>query len=81
MENNEKIKNHQKIVISAIIASVILPSFFGAVFGFMAGNLGQGRLNFDFFKKRQYQAGKSNTDEPVSTINIPDEESAVTAAV
>ncbi|HBB36955.1 MAG TPA: hypothetical protein DEB07_02215 [Candidatus Moranbacteria bacterium] len=47
----------------------------------MAGNLGQGKFSLDFLKKNQNQVGQKNSGSAGSTINFPDEESAVTASV
>jgi len=79
-ENKEFIKMYKKLLVGVVIITFLLSSFFGAVFGFMAGNLGQGKLDFSFFKKR-IQANQKNTENLGQTVNVPDEESAVTAAV
>jgi S1-C subfamily serine protease len=72
---------YNKNFITIIIASIIISSFFGALFGFMAGNLGQGKFSLDFLKRKQNQVGQQGPEKAESTINVPDEESAVTASV
>lgn len=71
--------NYSKIIIAVVIISFVLSSFFGAVFGFMAANIGQGKLNLsNFFKKSQNQTGQAGAGQ---TISVPSEESAVIQAV
>lgn len=75
----EKKTNYSKIIIAVVIISFVLSSFFGAVFGFMAANIGQGKFILpNFFKKIQNQTGQAGAGQ---TINVPDEESAVIQAV
>lgn len=80
-ENKEFFKTYKKLLVGIVIISLILSSFFGAVFGFMAGNLGQGKLSFDFLKNKNQAEQKNIGDSGNGAINVPDEESAVTAAV
>jgi serine protease Do len=80
MNNDQK-----KILVIVVLVSFLLSSFFGAIFGFMAGSLGQGKLNFDFLSKLEGK-GIKKTDQQMAdssgqTINVLDEESAVTKAV
>jgi len=79
-ENKEIIKTYKKFLVAVVIISFILSSFFGALFGFMAGNLGQGKLSFDFLKWYN-QANQKNVDNSGQKVSFPDEESAVTVAV
>jgi len=74
-------KNKKNVDIATLIASIIISSFFGALFGFMAGNLGQGKLNLDFLKKGQDQTGQANSADSGGTMSFPDEESAAVQAV
>ena len=71
---------YKKLLVGVVIITFVLSSFFGAVFGFMAGSLGQGKFSLDFLKKGQNQAGQLNPDGS-NTANVPDEETAVTASV
>lgn len=82
-ENKEIIKTYKKFLVAVVIISFILSSFFGALFGFMAGNLGQGKLALpDFFNRTENQAGQENAGKNISqAIDIPDEESAVIQSV
>ncbi|KKR44683.1 MAG: HtrA2 peptidase [Candidatus Moranbacteria bacterium GW2011_GWC1_45_18] len=80
-ENKELVKTYKKILIGFFVITFLISSFFGALFGFMAGNLGQGKFSLDFLKKNQNQVGQKNSGSAGSTINFPDEESAVTASV
>lgn len=73
-------KKHNKNISTFIIASIVISSFFGALFGFMAGSVGQGKFSFDFLKGRG-QTSQKNVENSGQTINFPEEESAVTAAV
>jgi serine protease Do len=85
-ENKEEAKkenksNLNKIIIVVVVASIVISSFFGAVFGFMAANIGQGKLNLSgLFKKTQNTLQNSNGSSN-QTINVPSEESAVIQAV
>jgi len=76
MNNDQK-----KVLVLVVLVSFILSSFFGALFGFMAGNLGQGKFNLSFLKKGQNQAGGQNASGSGQTISVPDEESVVVKAV
>jgi serine protease Do len=86
-ENKEEIKktnksNYSKIIIAVVIISFVFSSFFGAVFGFMAANIGQGKLNLaNFFKQSSKQLGQKDSAGVSQNINIPNEESAVIEAV
>jgi len=80
-ENKDIIKTYKKFLVAVVIITFLLSSFFGALFGFMAGNLGQGKFSLDFLKKKQNQIDQKSAGSAGNTINIPDEESAVTAAV
>ncbi len=80
-ENKEFIKMYKKLLVGVVVITFLLSSFFGAVFGFMAGNLGQGKINFDFLKGRGKSGQKNDINLSGQTIAIPDEESAVTAVV
>ena len=73
-------KKYDKGIVTIIIASIIISSFFGALFGFMAGNIGQGEINLDFLKGRS-QTNQKNVASSGQTVSFPDEESAVTASV
>lgn len=79
-ENKEIIKTYKKFLIAIVIITFIFSSFFGALFGFMAGNLKQGRFNLGFLKE-QSQTDRKNIDNSSQIVNISDEESAVTASV
>jgi S1-C subfamily serine protease len=79
-ENKDIAKMYKKLLVGVVIITFVLSSFFGAVFGFMAGSLGQGKFSLDFLKKGQNQAGQLNPDGS-NTANVPDEETAVTASV
>jgi len=77
--SENKKPNYSKIIVAVVVVSIVLSSFFGAVFGFMAANIGQGKLNLsNFFKKNQNQTGQAGTGQ---TISVPSEESAVIQAV
>ncbi len=85
-ENKEELKkvikpNFSRIVVAIVVASFLISSFFGALFGFMAGNLGQGKFSFNFLKKGQNQVGQQNSGGSGGSISVPNEESAVTASV
>ncbi|MCX6766179.1 MAG: trypsin-like peptidase domain-containing protein [Candidatus Moranbacteria bacterium] len=85
-KNKEEVRktnklNYNKVIIAVVVASIIISSFFGAVFGFMAAKIGAGNFSLsNFFKKGSSQTGQSNNSS-AATINIPDEESAVIQAV
>jgi serine protease Do len=70
--------SYNKTIIAALVICIVFSSFFGAVFGFMAANVGKGKLSLNFFKKN---AASTAQQKSASTINIPDEESAVIQAV
>lgn len=80
-ENKEIIKTYKKFLVAVVIITFILSSFFGALFGFMAGNLGQGKFNLSFLKKGQTQSGMQGNNNSGQALNFPDEESAVTTSV
>jgi serine protease Do len=80
-ENKEIIKTYKKFLVAVVIITFILSSFFGALFGFMAGNLGQGKFNLSFLEKGQTQPGVQKNNNSSQTLSFPDEESAVTASV
>ena len=74
--------NFGGIIIPIIIITIAVSSFFGAVFGFMAANIGEGKLNLPaIFKKTPKQMDQQSADSASQAINIPDEESAVIQAV
>ena len=60
-ENKELVKTYKKILIGFFVITFLISSFFGALFGFMAGNLGQGKFSLDFLKKNQNQVGQKNS--------------------
>jgi len=79
-ESKEIAKTYKRFLVAVVIITFILSSFFGAVFGFMAGNLGQGKFSLNFLK------GKNKTSQQADagsgqTINVPNEESAVIQSV
>jgi len=78
-ENKEIIKTYKKFLVAVVIISFILSSFFGALFGFMAGNLGQGEFWPKFFERKTRQS--SNIGSSSQTVSVPDEESAIVKAV
>ena len=86
-EKKEEIKkenkpNYSKIIIAVVIISFVLSSFFGAVFGFMAAKIGQGKFSLsNILKKGQSQTGQLGNSGTGQTINVPSEESAVIQAV
>ncbi|MDI6777943.1 MAG: trypsin-like peptidase domain-containing protein [Patescibacteria group bacterium] len=80
-ENKEIIKTYKKFLVAVVIITFVLSSFFGALFGFMAGNLGQGKFSLNFLKKGQNQSGAQGNNNSGQTLSFPDEESAVTKAV
>ncbi|MDD5489775.1 MAG: trypsin-like peptidase domain-containing protein [Candidatus Moranbacteria bacterium] len=80
-ENKEMVKTYKKFLVAVLIITFILSSFFGALFGFMAGNLGQGKFNLSFLKKGQNQSGYQGANGSGQTSSFPDEESAVTTSV
>jgi serine protease Do len=74
--------NFSKIIVAVVIVSFLISSFFGAVFGFMAANIGQGKISLsNFFGKIKNQAGQQGVNSSGQTINVPSEESAVIQAV
>ncbi|MDD3487582.1 MAG: trypsin-like peptidase domain-containing protein [Candidatus Moranbacteria bacterium] len=84
-ENNpekpaRKPRINQPLIILAV-AVVLISSFFGAIFGFMAAELENGKLNLDFLKRNSNSAGKLQNGSSGSTISVPSEESAVIQAV
>lgn len=78
--NNKKTGDIKKIIVIVIVASFLFSSFFGAIFGFMAGSIGQGKFSFNFLKKGQNQQG-IQTNNTGQTTSFPDEESAVVSSV
>jgi len=74
---------HKKLIIVVMLISFLLSSCFGALFGFLAGGIGQGKL----FSKLGGEVSKITgqkqgaTNGSGRTINVPDEESAVIKAV
>ncbi|MFA5871339.1 MAG: trypsin-like peptidase domain-containing protein [Parcubacteria group bacterium] len=84
-ENNNKPKSDiNKIIVIVVLVSLLLSSFFGALFGFMAAGLSQSKILPKiesvipgFKNKGSSSSSKSNTQ----TISVPDEESAVIQAV
>ncbi|MFA6285464.1 MAG: trypsin-like peptidase domain-containing protein [Parcubacteria group bacterium] len=85
-ENKEEIKKTQnvsysKIIVAVIVVSFLISSFFGALFGFMAANIGQGKISLGFLKKGQNSAGQSGSAGSGQTVSVPSEESAVVQAV
>lgn len=79
-DNKEQKTNYNKIIFIVIIVSFIVSSFFGAMFGFMAAKIGQGKFDFSFLKKNSVNQQTRNNSNS-QKINIPDEESAVIEAV
>ncbi len=74
--------NYTKIIVVIVIASFLISSFFGALFGFMAANIGQGKLNLsNIFKKSQNSQQNSGNSSSGQTFSVPSEESAVVQAV
>jgi len=78
--------NDQKKILTLVVAiSFVMSSFFGAVFGFMAGSLSQDKLNFNLSEELRGKGMKKTDQQTASpsgqTISFPDEESAVTKAV
>jgi S1-C subfamily serine protease len=80
-ENKEIAIAYRKMLFGIIVIVFIFSSFFGAVFGYMAGNLGQGKLGLNFSKKEKNQQNSQAGGNSGQTVNFPDEETAVTAAV
>lgn len=86
-ENKEPVKktnnpSYTKIIVAVAIVSFLISAFFGAVFGFMAANIGQGKISLsNFFGKMKNQTGQSVSAVPGQAINVPDEQSAVIQAV
>ncbi len=78
--NKSKINDFKRVVVVIVVASFLLSSFFGALFGFMAGSLGQGKFSWNFLKKGQTQTGAQNNISGQATT-FPDEESAVVSSV
>ena len=78
-ENKDIIKTYKKFLVAVVIITFIISSFFGALFGFMAGNLGQGKFWPKLFKRGTGQ--NAGTNDSGQTLSVPDEESAVTKAV
>jgi serine protease Do len=74
--------SYNKIIVAVVVASIVLSSFFGAVFGFMAAKIGQGKFSLsNILKKGQSQTGQLGNSDSGQTINVPSEESAVIQAV
>lgn len=77
----------RKMMVIVVVASFLLSSFFGAVFGFMAAEIGQGKNLFSSAGKfsRIFSSGNQKNDQPggngSQTISVPDEESAVVTTV
>jgi len=80
-ENKDIMKTYKRFLIAVVIITFILSSFFGALFGFMAGNLGQGKLALNFLKKEKSQPTFQEDMNFEPKMTFPDEESAVTASV
>jgi serine protease Do len=82
-ENNNKnrISDFKKIFVATIAVSFLLSAFFGAIFGFMAGSIGQGKINLNFLKKGQTQQGARSNSNSGQAMSFPDEESAVVSSV
>lgn len=72
---------HKKIFIAVILISFLLSSFFGAVFGFMAGGIGQEKLFSKITGQKKAGQVQIATDGRGQTVNVPDEESVVIKAV
>ena len=87
IENKEEAKktnktSYNKVIIAVVVVSVIISSFFGAVFGFMAAKIGQGKFSLsNILKKSQNQMGQSGNAGSGQTVTVPSEESAVIQAV
>jgi serine protease Do len=79
--NKNKIGDIRKIIVIIVVASFLFSSFFGAIFGFMAGSIGQGKFSLNFLKKGQTQSEVQKSDNSGKTMSFPDEESAVTSSV
>lgn len=78
-DKKEQKTNYNKIIFIVIIVSFVASSFFGAMFGFMAAKIGQGKFNLsDILKKSQSQSGSAGSGQ---TVSVPSEESAVIQAV
>lgn len=75
--------NHSKLVVGVVILSFVISSFFGAIFGFMAANVGQGKMNISGLLNdlKSKSASKQSSGSGTQTISVPDEESAVIQAV
>ncbi len=77
--------DQKKIVIIIVIISFLFSSFFGAVFGFMAAGIGQGKIfskiSGEFPKLFQGKNDGQGVNSSGQTTSVPDEESAVIKAV
>lgn len=77
---------HKKIIVAVVIIAFLVSSFFGAAFGFMAGSIGKGNflpMNgiLNFLQGNKGNTGQNKLNVSGQTVNVPDEDSAVIAAV
>jgi serine protease Do len=86
--NHSSLPDSKKLIVIVILISFLFSSFFGAVFGFMAAGIGQGKIfskiSGEFSKITGHKTGalgSGTTNSSGQTINVPDEESAVITAV
>jgi len=77
----EIIEPHKKLIVAVILISFLLSSFFGAVFGFMAGGIGKENIFSKITGQKKSVQGQNSASGGDRTINFPDEESAVITAV
>ncbi len=71
-----------KIIITVVIVSFLISSFFGTLFGFMAGSIGVKNFNFDFLRgKGQKNAAQQNVSGSGQQTAVTGEEAAVIQAV
>jgi serine protease Do len=81
-KNNPMKANFTKIIVAIVVLTFLVSSFFGALFGFMAANIGQGKISLPkIFKKSQNSQQNSSNNSSGQTFNVPSEESAVIQAV
>ncbi|MDP1845776.1 MAG: trypsin-like peptidase domain-containing protein [Candidatus Moranbacteria bacterium] len=72
---------HKKLIVTVVLISFLLSSFCGAVFGFMAAGIGQGKIFSKITGQKNGEQGQNTTNGSSRTTSVPDEGSAVIKAV